>query len=189
MRPVRPLLMAGLAAAAMACDAAQFGWPPVPLRVPSPDGRSVAFVRNHPNVDPPNQSLWLQPAGGTPAKLAQLAPDADWCNYVVWSADSRRVAFLISDAIVSVYDGHSQEKVFSGFVGRRSWDVPPRYVLRDLSLSADGTRVTFRECDRTFRPAPPERQNSRGTRVVPVINGCSTATTVALADVPKQNVR
>ena len=122
-------------------------------------------------------------------ELARLAPDADWCNLIVWSADSRRVAFLVSDAIVYVYDGQSHAKVFSGFVGRRSWDVPPRYILRDLALSADGTRVTFRECERTWSPAPPERQNARGTRVDRVNSGCSTATTVTLADVPQQNLR
>ena len=102
MRRLRPVLVAGLAAAAMACEAAQFGWPPVPLRVPSPDGRVVAFVKNHPDFDPPNQSLWLQTSNGAATQLTRLAPDADWCNLIVWSADSRRVAFLVSDAIVYV---------------------------------------------------------------------------------------
>ena len=100
MGRVRPVLVAGLAAAAMACEAAQLGWPPVPLRLPSPDGRVVAFVKNHPDVDPPNQSLWLQASNRAATELARLAPDADWCNLIVWSADSRRVAFLVSDAVV-----------------------------------------------------------------------------------------
>jgi hypothetical protein len=60
MRQVRPGLVLVFAVATFACDAAQLGWPPVPLRVPSADGRFVAFVRNHPDLDPPNQSLWLQ---------------------------------------------------------------------------------------------------------------------------------
>ena len=188
MGRVRPVLVAGLAAAAMACEAAQFGWPQVPLRAPSPDGRVVAFVRNHPDVDPPNQSLWLQASNGAATELARLAPDADWCNLIVWSADSRRVAFLVSDAVLYVYDGQSHAKVFSGFVGRRSWDQPPRYTLQDLALSSDGASVTFRECEHTWRPNPPERQNARGTRVHRVDGGCSDPRTVALADVPVPNL-
>ena len=188
MRRLRPVLLAGLAAAALACEAAQLGWPPVPLRVPSPDGRAVAFVRNHPDVDPPDQSLWLKASDGAATELTRLAPDADWCNLIVWSADSRRVAFLVSDAILYVYDGRSQAKVFSGFVGRRSWDQPPRYTLRHLALSSDGTSVTFRECEHTWRPNPPEQQNARGTRVSRVDGGCSDMRTVALADVPASNL-
>jgi len=189
MRRVRPLLLVGLAAAAMACEAAQLGWPPVPVRVPSPDGRVVAFVRNHPDFDPPNQSLWLQASNGRATELTRLAPDAEWCNLIVWSADSRRVAFLVSDAVVYVYDGQSQQRVFAGFLGRRSWDQPPRYTLRDLSLSSDGASVTFRECEHAWQLSPPERQNARGTRVHRVEGGCSEMRTVALADVPRGNLR
>ena len=189
MGRVRPVLVAALASAAMACDAAQCGWPPVPLRVRSPDGSVVAFVRNHPDFDPPNQSLWLQASIGPATELTRLAPDAEWCNLIVWSADSKRVAFLVSDAIVYAYDGQSQAKVFSGFVGRRSWDQPPRYTLRDLTLSSDGASVTFRECEHTWQLSPPGRQNARGTRVHRVEGGCSDMRTVALADVPRGNLR
>jgi len=189
MRRVRLGLVSVFAAAALACEADQLGWPPVPLRVPSPDGRVVAFVRNHPDFDPPNQSLWLQAANGRTTELTRLAPDAEWCTLIVWSADSRRVAFLVSDAIVYAYDGQSQAKVFSGFVGRRSWDQPPRYTLRDLALSSDGASVTFRECEHTWQLSPPGRQNARGTRVHRVEGGCSDMRTVALADVPRGNLR
>jgi hypothetical protein len=188
MRRVRLGLVSVLASAALACEAAQFGWPQVPLRAPSPDGRVVAFVRNHPDVDPPNQSLWLQASNGAAAQVARLAPDAEWCNLIVWSADSRRVAFLVSDAVLYVYDGQSRAKVFSGFVGRRSWDQPPRYTLQDLALSSDGASVTFRECEHTWQLNPPERQNARGTRVHRVDGGCSDMKTLALAGVPAPNL-
>jgi len=184
MRELRLLAIAVLAAVTLACEAAQLGWPSVPLLVPSPDGRVVAFVRNHPNVDPPDQSLWLKDSNGRSTELTRLAPDADWCNLIVWSSDNRRVAFLVSDAIVYVYDGPSHAQVFSGFVGRRSWAQPPQYTVRDLALSDDGTRVTFRECEHTWQPNPPERQNARGSRVHRVDGGCSDAKTVTLADVP-----
>jgi hypothetical protein len=186
---MRLVFVATLAAAAMACEGAQLGWPRIPLRVLSPDGRLVAFVRNHPNVDPPDQSLWLKDSNGRATELTRLAPDADWCNLIVWSADSRRVAFLVSDAIVYVYDGQSHAQVFSGFVGRRSWDQPPRFILQHLALSPDGASVTFRECERTWKPSAPERQNARGTRVDRVMDGCSEMKAVALADVPRGNLR
>jgi hypothetical protein len=189
MRRIRPGLLSVFAAAALVCDAAQLGWPPVPLRVPSPDGRVSAFVRNHPNVDQPDQSLWLQASNGAAAEVTKLAPDEEWCSRIVWSSDSRRVAFLVSDAVVQVFDGQSHALVFSGFVGRRSWDTPPRYILQDLVLSADGASVTFRECERTWRPGPPQRQNARGTRVDRVVSGCSESRTVTLADVPRGNLR
>jgi hypothetical protein len=188
MRRVRLGLVSVLASAALACEAAQLGWPAVPLRVPSPDGRVIAFVRNHPNVDPPDQSLWLQASNSQATELTRLAPDADWCNFIVWSADSRRVAFLVSDAVVYVYDGRSHAQVFSGFVGRRSWDTPPRYILQDLALSSEGSSVTFRECERTWKPSTPDRQNARGSRVHRVDGGCSDAKTVTLADVPAANL-
>ncbi len=184
MRQVRRGLVLVVAAATLACEAAQLGWPRIPVSVPSPDGRFVAFVRNHPNVDPPDQSLWLQASNGAAAELTRLAPDADWCNLIVWSSDSRRVAFLVSDAIVYVYDSQSNARVFAGFVGRRSWDTPPRHTLRGLALSNDGASVTFHECEHTWQRNTPERQNARGSRVHRVDLGCADAKTVALADVP-----
>jgi hypothetical protein len=184
MRGLRSLAIAALAGTALACEAAQLGWPRIPVSVPSPDGRFVAFVRNHPNLDPPDQSLWLQASNGAATELTRLAPDADWCNLIVWSSDSRRVAFLVSDAIVYVYDSQSNARVFAGFVGRRSWDQPPRYTLRDLALSDDGASVTFRECEHTWQRNPPERQNARGSRVHRVDGGCADPKTVTLADVP-----
>jgi hypothetical protein len=187
MGRVRATLIAGLAGAALACEAAQLGWPSVPLLVPSPDGRVAAFVRNHPNIDPPDQSLWLKNSTGRATELTRLAPDADWCSLIVWSSDSQRVAFLVSDAIVYVFDSRSHAQVFAGFVGRRSWDQPPRYTLHDLALSADGASVTFRECEHTWQPNPPERQNARGSRVHRVDGGCSDPKTVTLADVPAAN--
>jgi hypothetical protein len=125
------------------CSGSQLGFPRVPVRAVSPDGRHVAFVRNHPSVDPPDQTLWLGDANGDAKEVARLAG--------------------------------SKTSVFVGFVGRRSWDTPPRYVLRDVSLSADGASISFIECERTFRPVEQARQNPRGTRMTAVISGCSPA--------------
>ena len=48
-----------------ACSAKQLGLPRVALAVEAPGGEVTALVRNHPEIDPPNQSLWLRRADGT----------------------------------------------------------------------------------------------------------------------------
>ena len=172
-----------------ACSRQQLGFPRVPVQAESPDGRFSAFVRNHPNIDPSDQTLWLQSSSGRAVKVGQVPPDAWWCDRIVWSADSRRVAFVIADAIVQVHDAHTSARTFSGFVGRRSWDTPPRYVLRDVSLSADGGEITFLECERTYRKVDAARQNPRGTRVESSIRNCSPETqTIAFSTVPKASL-
>jgi hypothetical protein len=159
-------LAAGLASA---CGGEQFGFPRVPVSAVSPDGRFTAFVRNHPNIDPPDQDLWLQERGGDAVRLGPLAPDNEWCDAIVWSADSSRVAFVVKNATLQVYEAETRTKVFDAYPGRR-----PNVFLKDVSLSADGTAAVFNECDLNYQSSPPERQNRRGTRVDPVIDRCTT---------------
>jgi hypothetical protein len=166
----------------------QWGLPRVPVSATSPDGRFVAFVRNHPNPDPWDQSLWIRNASGTEWQVGRVPPDAFWCDRIAWSADSRRVAFVVADAIVHVYDARTRERVFAGFVNRRSWDVPPRFILRDFVLSADGRAAFFRECERTYHPVNAARQNAHGTRVAATIGNCSAALrTVAFESIAADN--
>ncbi len=167
----------------VSCSQSQLGLPRVAAQATSPDGQYVAFVRNHPNPDPPDQTLWLGPAKGTPKQLVKLSPDSMWSDEVVWSADSRRVAFVIADAIVQVYQADDAKRVFSGFVGRPSSDYPPRYILEQVRLSGDGRAISFVECERVFRPVDAARQNDRGTRREPVITGCAASpATVTFSD-------
>lgn len=171
---------------AVACSQALWGLPRTPVQALSPDGRFIAFVRNHPSTDPPDQSLWLARVNGRPTRLMDLPPDSMWSDEILWSGDSRRVAFVIADSVLLVYEAASAERVFSGFVGRPSRDYPPRYILEDVSLSSDGRAVTFVECERSYVPVLSSRQNRHGTRREPVISGCSrTPITVSLASVPQ----
>jgi hypothetical protein len=168
------------------CSRLQWGFPRIALEVPSPDGRFIAYVRNHPSLDPFEQSLWVETKDGRSVQVALVPPDAWWCNQIAWSGDSRRVAFVVANAVVQVYEAPSGAKVFSGFVGRRSWDTPPRYVLRDVSLSKDGASIAFRECDRTWVRRDSEGVGDRGG-FMPVIGGCrTTPDTVAFAQVPAE---
>lgn len=92
------------------CTGEQWGFPRVPVRAASPDGRFVAYVKNHPSTDPPDQTLWLQSPTG-----------------------------------------------------------------RDASLSADGSAITFLECERIYRKVAAARQNRRGTRMESSIANCADA--------------
>ncbi len=74
-----------------ACGREVLGLPRASISVASPDQSAVAFVRNHPTIDPPAQSLWLRDEHGE-TQLRQLAPDFDWCNTIVWSGDGTTVA-------------------------------------------------------------------------------------------------
>jgi hypothetical protein len=116
------------------------------LTVQSPDQQMVALVLSHASIDPPSQSLWLGPVNGSPRKLLRLSEDQDWCNTVVWSADSSTVAFLVQDARLLAFDRSGRLLLNRWLVDHR--DYPPRELARDLSLSVDGSVATFRPCAR-----------------------------------------
>ena len=120
------------------------------LSVVSPDGGSVAFVRNHPVIDPPAQSIWLQ-IGPDAKLLRRLGPDSDWCNTIVWSSDSSTVAFLVQDARLLVADRHSRRIVSERWLTEWNGEYPPYRIVESLTLSADGREAVFRDCNRPLR--------------------------------------
>ncbi len=119
----------------------------MPVSATSPDGGAVAFVRNHPNIDPPAQSIWLR-TGGSSHRLKQLGGDSDWCNRVVWSADGSTAAFLVQDARLITVDRASRRIVSEKWLTEWKGEYPPYRVVTALSLSADGREARFRECER-----------------------------------------
>jgi hypothetical protein len=139
------LLFLGSTAACVAAD--QWGLPREPLSVGSPDRRMTAFVHNHPNIDPPDQSIGLRDAEGSEREILRLGPDSDWCDTAVWSADSSTVGFLVQDARLVVVDARSAR------VTTQVWLVPQdgyptSRVATELRLSGSGRSVTFRPCQR-----------------------------------------
>ena len=122
--------------------------PAVVLDLPSPDGKRIAEVHSHWSIDPPAQSLWLRLSReGESWKLANLEPDVDWCNEIVWSPDSSRVGFLIRGARLDVYDARKGDRLESitlvepdGYPGSRE--------ARAVRFLEDGSGVRFRECVR-----------------------------------------
>jgi hypothetical protein len=134
----------------VACDRRQWGFPRTEVSVPSPDGRHVAFVKNHPEFDPPNQSLWVDGV-----QLKHLAADQDWCHTIVWSSDSSKVAFLVQDLQLVTVD------VKRARIASASWlaepgGYPPRFVAREVALSSEGQQATFRVCERLRTSGAPE---------------------------------
>ena len=134
--------------AASACNSAlQWGIPRVPVSATSPDGGYIAFVRNQPNIDPPSQSLWVGRSESGPHKIQDLGPDSDWCNVIAWSGDSTTVSYLIQDARLITIDAASQRIVSERWLTPQD-GYPTSRMAVDVSLSHDGRRVRFRECDR-----------------------------------------
>lgn len=134
-----------LALWALGCSPRQLGLPPVALSVAAPDGAAVAEVRNHPEIDPPSQSLWLRERSGRAILVRRLAPDQDWCDRAVWSADSSRVAFLVHGAEAVIHDRASGDVYVIPLVaeGRASL---PEMTVRELTFSPDAQRLLVRAC-------------------------------------------
>jgi hypothetical protein len=126
----------------------------------------VAYARNHPTLDGPDQSVWLRSASGSAVQLRKLGADSEWITAIVWSVDSRRIAFLTMDAVLDVYDVASRSRLASGYVLPNRGDYPPRYAVRDVSFSIDGGAVTFLPCERNYDVTNdrPERLTCRDSR-------------------------
>jgi hypothetical protein len=120
----------------------------VPVSAASPDGRHVALVRNHPDIDPPHQSIWLRSPATPLHQIKQLAPDLDWCNAIAWSADSSTVAYLVQDARLITVDARLQQIVSDQWLTPRLGDYPPSRMVVELTLTGDGTGARFRMCKR-----------------------------------------
>jgi len=62
--------------------------------VVSPDGVSIAFVREGASEARADREIWIvQSAGTNPRRLLQIAPD-EWFGSIVWSPDGQYVAYL-----------------------------------------------------------------------------------------------
>lgn len=143
---------------ATACTKDQLGLPITPVSAKSPDGRHIAFVRNHPSIDPPSQSLWLSSKGRSARKLRSLGEDVDWCRSVVWSADSSTVAFLVRDARLIVVDAETARIVLEVWLTDPNDEAASDRVASDLVLSDDGREARFRICRRIVEPREGERR-------------------------------
>ncbi len=130
-----------------ACSRAQVGLPRVAASAASPNGRYRAFVRNHPNIDPPAQSLWLSSDVDGGAQVRTLSEDQDWCHVIAWAGDSQSVAFLVQDARLIVVDAVTRRTRADRWLVAQD-GYPPSQMVTELALSHDGMSVRFKECGR-----------------------------------------
>ncbi|HPS78558.1 MAG TPA: hypothetical protein PLS53_10430 [Thermoanaerobaculaceae bacterium] len=140
------LLLVALSVAG--CKPITLGLPRVHVSATSPDGRFTATVRNHPAIDPPDQSLWLGPTGGSARMLCRLSADQDWCDTIVWARDGSLVGFLIQDARLLVACPSTGQVVFDTWLVDRSDGYPPARKVAEVGFLPDGSGVAFRPCPR-----------------------------------------
>lgn len=113
----------------------------------SPDGRHSAFVRQGFNLDPPDDHLFLTTRGRPTRTLMDLAADADWCKTIVWSADSRKVGFVVTDDRLALFDVDTGRlEAFFFLAGSGCCGGPQE--ARNVALTDDGTEVSFNRFDR-----------------------------------------
>ena len=145
--PVLHVLLA--AVVFVGCSERELGLPRIQIEQASPDGNRVAYVRNHPSIDPPSQSLWVRSEKGR-TKVLRLAEDVAWCDTIVWSGDGSRVGFLVQNAWLVVADGATGELLWKGWLvdeeARRPY--PPNEKITELTLSDDGFEASFERCPR-----------------------------------------
>ena len=146
---IRALVFIPLLAMMGNCSAQQCGFPRFPVSATSPNGTHVAFVQNHPDIDPPSQSIWLRTTNASATQIRRLGPDSDWCNTVVWSADSSTVSFLIQDARLIAIDARSERIISDKWLVPQD-AYPPLRMVTNLSLSSDGSEATFQSCWRNM---------------------------------------
>jgi hypothetical protein len=77
-----------------------------------------------------------------------LAPDADWCNVIVWSPDSSTVSFLVQDTRLITADARSARVISVKRLTDWQGEYPPYRIVRHLTLSADGHEARFQDCQR-----------------------------------------
>jgi Tol biopolymer transport system component/predicted Ser/Thr protein kinase len=81
------------------------GSPAAPQAVPSPDGRTLAFVAI--DTSSGREYLWVRPFGSASARRLERA---DGANYPFWSPDSQSIGYFTEDKLkrVAVADGAVQ---------------------------------------------------------------------------------
>ncbi|MGV8039238.1 MAG: hypothetical protein AB2L07_03905 [Thermoanaerobaculaceae bacterium] len=169
MRAPRALvpLLASCLLLLTACDPATLGIPRVHATATSPDGRHVATVRNHPTIDPPNQSLWLDSDGGPARMVLRLSADQDWCDTIVWAPDSSLVGFLIQDARLVVARPTTGQVVVDAWLVDSPGAYPPPQRAAELEFLPDGSGVSFRPCPAAGGACGPRRALGLPARTPP----------------------
>ncbi|HSC26176.1 MAG TPA: hypothetical protein VLD67_02820 [Vicinamibacterales bacterium] len=155
--PLIPALVA--AAVLIACAGAS----PVSHRAvsrESPSGGAVAFAEQRVPCEGACWSLHIGAPAGAAERVLTLAA-GETCTEIAWTADGRRVAFLIDGYQLRIYDARTLSPAGQVNVIEPS-GRPPERIVRGVTFSENGRAVTFDDC-------PRERSGCRaGLAAVPV---------------------
>ena len=144
----------------------------------SPDGRHAAFVRQGLNIDPPDDYLFLGEGRGRARCLMHLAPDSDWCRTIVWTQDSRLVAYLVRDQQLAIFDTATFEHVAMLPLVRAD-GYPGSEGARHVVLDDGGRAVSFERFERASgRALASERVGVPGPRLSLHITWAGASTSV-----------
>ncbi len=110
-------------------------------------GRGAAEVRLAPCGAEWCESLWVGPSDTEMSQIAML-PKRQHCDEISWTADGRRVAFLIDGYQLRIYEW--EKRVPAGQLNLVEPDGPPTTrVARGVTFSQTGAAITFDDCPRT----------------------------------------
>lgn len=113
----------------------------------SPDRSRVAYVTDRTCGESPCQSLWIGTSVRNARSVATLARGSEQCDAVVWTKDSRRVAFLINAYQLRIYN--AETGMPAGQVDLLQRDgTPTSRIARGVTFSDNGRAVTFDDCPR-----------------------------------------
>lgn len=131
----------------------------VVLRAASPAGTGEALVVERLSIDPPDQTLILQPPDHrTRIVLRHLAPDAEGCDEIAWSDDGERVGFLVNRRELLVFDRGGNEVAELALLDGE--EVRAGMQARNVALSADGSGAGYDVCSGPAGESCAERRSA-----------------------------
>ena len=131
-------------ASSLACNRGDAD-PYVPLSAAAPGG-GKAEVRVDRCGSGWCEGLWVGRSNEEPVRVAQLSK-GERTDEIVWTADGKRVAFLVDGHQLWICDAVKQAP--AGRINLVEGDGPPTTrVARGVTFSANGAAITFDDCPR-----------------------------------------
>lgn len=130
------------------CSAEDLGYPRVASASQSPNLRYTVEIRNHPTIDPPEQSLWIGETNGRLRYVAGVASDTVWGGPVAWSQDSSLFAFVVASKIVVVEPSTGAVRLEQWLIPREDHVSRSRNEIRYIGFAQDSSAVVAQICTR-----------------------------------------
>lgn len=130
------------------CSAEDLGYPRVASASQSPDLRYTVEIRNHPTIDPPEQSLWIGETNGQLRYVAGVASDTGWSGPCAWSQDSSLFAFVVGAKVVVVEPTTGAVRLEQWLIHREDHVSRSRNEIRYIGFAQDSSAVVAQICTR-----------------------------------------